>query len=430
MFSAVTAAFIVGVDAQLRPDPGDETNALLRVLISKANNVTSMNDVPSLPQWTGPPRRLVYVQAILFASLFVSLFSALLAMLGKQWLNRYESTEVRGTAIERSRHRQKKLDGIDAWYFRIVMESMLLMLQAALLLLGCALSLYLWDIDTTIASVVIGITSFGVTFYFVIIIAGVATESCPYQTPISQLICYLAPNLRDILKHTFTKLWNLVPKVPPAIAAGARRCWRAARSMVASLARLLGVHNCLQATYTTPEPQSTSQTAALDLQCILWILHTSLDKAIRASALEYLTSVLRYAKFSSHLVVECFDILVGSISVNDEGAGSTPQEVESTPQEVERLAAASARCLYRAFLRLTVLDPASRDLKIIRQQYPADFSHRVDFPGFSSRHTITMIHALITRVWNPPSIWQGDDRPSDRDHILFARDIADQRNIQ
>ena len=99
---------------------------------------------------------IVQVQAILFASLAASLLSALLAMLGKQWLNRYESVDMRGSAIKRSQNRQRKLDGINDWYFDRVMESLPLMLQAALLLLGCALSRYLWEINTTVALVVLG----------------------------------------------------------------------------------------------------------------------------------------------------------------------------------------------------------------------------------------------------------------------------------
>ncbi|KAF9789704.1 hypothetical protein BJ322DRAFT_980551, partial [Thelephora terrestris] len=85
LFSAVTSAFIIQVNSQLQPDPADETAALIRVLIYKIDNTTFGSDVPTLPQWTGPPRTLVHVQAILFASLAAALFSAFLAMLGKQW---------------------------------------------------------------------------------------------------------------------------------------------------------------------------------------------------------------------------------------------------------------------------------------------------------------------------------------------------------
>ena len=437
LFSAVTAAFAVEVDSHLQPDPGDETVALLRLLIYKFDNTTFGNDVPTLLQWTGPPRTLVYVQAILFASLFASLFSAFLAMLGKQWLNRYQSTGMRLSVTERGHDRQRKLDGIDAWYFDAVMESLPFILQGALLLLGCALSLYFWDIDTTIASVVLGFTSFGLLFYLFITVAGVVAESCPYQTPVSQFLCYLGRKSRDAFNRTFRRTIDIIRKnardyypclsrrnitrfvrglvsgVPPAIAADARHIWQHVPTIAALLPRLCGVHNRSQHTNRTPEPRPTSKTAVLDLRCILWTLHTSFDQAVRTLALKYLTSVLEFAKFDHSLVMECFDIFTGSIRVGDEGA-----EITSWG-----LTTASAGCFYRSFHRLAVLDPTSETLDCIRGSYPTAIPW-ADFAAFSSCHTITMITALVTRDWKP-LVWCGDDKPSDRDHILFARDIAE-----
>ena len=113
-------------------------------------------------------------------------------MLGKQWVNRYSTTKVRGSTVDHSRDRQRKLDGIHRWCFDSVMESLPIMLQVALLLLGCALSRYIWEISRTVASVVIGVTSFGLLFYLFILIVGSVLESCPYQTPGSLVLRYLA----------------------------------------------------------------------------------------------------------------------------------------------------------------------------------------------------------------------------------------------
>ena len=90
----MTSAFIIQVQPQLEPDPNEETAALLRVLIHKIDNATFGDNIPAVPQWSGPPHTIVQVQAILFASLAASLFSAFLAMLGKQWLNRYASIDM------------------------------------------------------------------------------------------------------------------------------------------------------------------------------------------------------------------------------------------------------------------------------------------------------------------------------------------------
>ena len=209
LFSAVTSAFIIEVHSHLQQDPNDETAALLRVLIHKIDNTTFGNNPPTLPQWTGPPHTIVHVQAILFASLAASLLSAFLAVLGKQWLNRYISTDMRGTAIERSQNRQRKLDGVVTWYFDHVMESLPLMLQAALLLLGCALSRYLWEINITVASVIIAVTSLGMAFYVFIIVAGTASESCPYQTPGARIIRQI---FRDILLPDFRSAPSVISK--------------------------------------------------------------------------------------------------------------------------------------------------------------------------------------------------------------------------
>ena len=59
LFSAVTSAFILDVQSQLQPDTGEETAALLRVLIYKIDNTAFGNDPPTLPQWSGPPHSII-----------------------------------------------------------------------------------------------------------------------------------------------------------------------------------------------------------------------------------------------------------------------------------------------------------------------------------------------------------------------------------
>ena len=164
---------------------------MLRVLLYKLDNTTFGGNVPAVPQWSGPPHAIIQVQAILYASLAASLLSAFLVVLGKQWLNQYASVDMRGTAIERSQNRQRKLNGIITWYFDHVMEALPLMLQFSLLLLGCALSRHIWEIDTTVASVILGVTAFGLICYNFIVAVGTVSVSCPYQTPGAHILHYL-----------------------------------------------------------------------------------------------------------------------------------------------------------------------------------------------------------------------------------------------
>ena len=188
LFSAVTSGFILNIQDDIKPDFNEETAALLRVLIYKMDSTAFGGQVPPLQAWNGPDPDVVTCQTVLYTSLGISLLAAFLAMLGKQWLNRFGKIKVRGSEIDESRNRQRRLGGMVSWKFDLVMESLPLMLQSALLLLGYALSRYLWTINLTVASAAIGITSIGLAFYTFIVIAATIADNCPFQTPASQIL--------------------------------------------------------------------------------------------------------------------------------------------------------------------------------------------------------------------------------------------------
>ena len=66
--------------------------------VSLGHPPADLNSV--LPQWTGPDPTIIHVEAIRYASLAASLLAAFMAMLGKQWLNRYTHPEMRGSIID------------------------------------------------------------------------------------------------------------------------------------------------------------------------------------------------------------------------------------------------------------------------------------------------------------------------------------------
>jgi len=155
----------------------------MRFLIHSINN-SAFTTPPELPTWDGPPKEIVVAVNLLYASLVTSLFAAFVAMLGKQWVNRYTRNKG-GSIAERCGDRQRKLNGLHRWHFHILMESLPVALQLALLLLGCGLSQYMWVVNQNIAGVIIGVTGFGILFYITIVIAGTISYECPFQTPLS-----------------------------------------------------------------------------------------------------------------------------------------------------------------------------------------------------------------------------------------------------
>ena len=434
----MTSAFIIQVDSQLKPDAGDETAALLRVLIYKIDNNTFGDNIPPLPQWTGPPSMIVHVQAILFASLAVSLLSAFLAMLGKQWLNRYVSTgNMRGSAIERSQNRQRKLDGVVAWYFDHVMESLPLMLQAALLLLGCALSRYLWDISVIVASVVIGVTSLGVVFYLSIILAGWVSESCPYQTPGSHILRYLGPKVvrlgNSTLRSTFERsrvirivaelaeecgprwsrsriislLGRLVLRVPVAFAidVGLATIWVPYAPFFGTYHLFLNASNWLR-------QKITRQSTPSRLRCISWTLQTSLDKPIHLTTLKYLLTVTDFTGLDPTLVTDCFNVFVGCVSLSDHKLVII--------QGLDQLATVSARCLLYTLYHLSATDPTSSILVDLRRRYIRIFPFGTNFDGLPFDLAATTTHYFVHKGRNSYQL-KGDDSSG----RLFARGMME-----
>ena len=162
------------------------TTAYMQVLIHAVNGSLFPGADPSAITWTRPPK-IVAVQSLLYASLAASLFAASLAMLGRQWISRYLRNRG-GSAADKSRDRQRKLDGLERWHFVLIVESLPVMLQFAVLSLGCALSRYLWKISPTVAGFVLAFTLLGVASYAFFTLAATFSYNCPYQTPLSILI--------------------------------------------------------------------------------------------------------------------------------------------------------------------------------------------------------------------------------------------------
>jgi len=387
-----------------------------------------------VPEWTGPPRMVAQVQSILFSSLATSLFSALLAMLGKQWLNRYASVDVRGSVIDRSQRRQRKLNGIVTWYFEHVMESLPIMLQFSLLLLGCALSQYLWTMDTTIAAVVLGATSFGVLAYALILIMGTLNESCPYQTPGSRSIRYLWRNfqsLRGLFYTTYSSFrkvhvesaflallgrerrwssepwwskdnvgWYLVhvaPRLPVVLAYDLFSVVRT--PVVFGFVCMRKMHRHLFMTPASPEPLLPNGTSLdivsafkqqlhiLDSYCVSWMLGTSLDRDFNMTALELLMETSTFQTSDPTILLNCFNVLAGCITTVGAQAVVT--------QGSERLAEMAITCFFTLLSHFLVIVPGSGAVEDVRQRYKMTFAPTTTFSGLQSSSTMTVIHHLF-----------------------------------
>jgi len=233
-------------------------SALLELLL----NVTVGNLPPgqavSPSRWTGPSLAIRQVQAILYATLCTALFAAFLMTLEKEWMNQYRRTDARGSVIDRCRERERKIGGVERWWFHIVTQSTPL-IQGSLALLFLALSRYLWEVDRMISSVVIGFTSLGFLLYIAMVAVSVLSFDCPFQTPLSLLI-------RSVVKKVKVrwKIWHITITANPAgLVEG---------GLAAEAASLHALHRQV---FHSPLPLSREKGYRLDARCITRVLRMS-----------------------------------------------------------------------------------------------------------------------------------------------------------
>lgn len=294
-----TALFALDSQRNLRPDYTQDTAALLRVLVQQAHNSTfPTTDVPSSD--FAPSPATVTVVALLYASLGTSLLAAFIAILGKQCLKRYQRRKG-ASAIERFQDRQRKTDGMKEWLFHIVTETLPLMLQAALLLFGCALSCYLWTINHAVAIVNIAFTSAGALVYLILVLFASFSYACPYQTPFSIAIHQLLDLDGENAKHV-PRLKAWVQSRSQTISRRSERIrvrkYRKPPDAVSDM-EMANIHtrpNSPSRDQSIPDPifegrDAELQDNSMNASCICWIIDNSTDPDAIRSAMRLIPEV-------------------------------------------------------------------------------------------------------------------------------------------
>ena len=402
----------------------------------------SLGNVPTgadaaFPQWNGPDPTVVHIQAILYTSLAASLLAAFIAMLGKQWINRYAQVEMRGSVIDRSRDRQRKMNGMVTWHFDLVMECLPLMLQIALLLLGYALSDYLFFINKVVASVLIGFTTFGLLFYFLIISAATLSYNCPFQTPLSLILRFLIRFDSDHKKYLkrsrkwFRLLFSRerwlrqTPGDPHHLGAfnGSGRNSPVDHFEVP----IVGPPN------QSPSPSTVDtdwSNYVIDATCIAWMFEMSVDMDFIMAIMKFIPEVVWHTEIQSTPLQRLYDILVGCF----EFSSGHPIVI---PKLRDRAYLSAKAVLHLAIQRGCVRDGSDQDVfdSILHRHHIMGSKHYKDDSdlestlgvidcvfgksepmrwqdfSFTVPHHTWMGHILLYRAWD--ALEKNEDLPED-----------------
>ncbi|KAH0591603.1 hypothetical protein H2248_001656 [Termitomyces sp. 'cryptogamus'] len=209
LFSAVVTTFVVETSQASQPDNTQilvsillETNQLLRA----AGNSTSINAVPPAAL---APGSLTYtstidqwVNGLFFTSLALSLSTALLTVLAKQWILSYTST-VSGGARTRALIRHFRFQGLIKWRLGDIIESLPVVLHSSVAVFLIGLALYVSQFSSLICGVVSLITALTFLFYLATSMIPAIFIDCPYRLPFLFPFAQLTVFLFHTVKHAF-----------------------------------------------------------------------------------------------------------------------------------------------------------------------------------------------------------------------------------
>ena len=184
LLSAVIAAFVVAIQPQLQPDPVEESAALLRVILYNMDKTAFGAEVPTVPKWTGPPGEIVATEVLLYLSLITTLSTAFLTLLVKQL--GITAAGPPEPDVERGQGVVRRLGLSQSIRFQLLLLP--LQLQAGLLCFGCALIVYLWNINVVISRIILFLIVGNVPFYLLISFLGLYDRGFPPLRPIRNLI--------------------------------------------------------------------------------------------------------------------------------------------------------------------------------------------------------------------------------------------------
>ncbi|KAF9029697.1 hypothetical protein BDZ89DRAFT_920180, partial [Hymenopellis radicata] len=126
LFSAVVTAFLIETAAKLEPDYVQLSSSILYeiLVVQRAfvnGSAVDLDPVVSSPNAVdfSPTHGQLWINGLWYTSLSLSLITALVAVLAKQWLHQYMSM-TSGTPLHRSLLRQFRYEGLQVWHVPLI----------------------------------------------------------------------------------------------------------------------------------------------------------------------------------------------------------------------------------------------------------------------------------------------------------------------
>ncbi|PBK62885.1 hypothetical protein ARMSODRAFT_556595 [Armillaria solidipes] len=194
LFSAVVTTFVAQTSQSLQTDYAAMSASLLyeSILVQRAiANGSSVNSIaasplnPTIP--FVPATTDVWVNGLWFTSLFLSLTTALVAVLIKQWLHHYVALPS-GTPRDRSFIRQFRYAGFEKWHVQVIIGLLPVLMHLALAIFLSGLVIFLQPLRAALSWIICAGTILVYTAYVLATFLPILFPQCPYRTPLCDLV--------------------------------------------------------------------------------------------------------------------------------------------------------------------------------------------------------------------------------------------------
>ena len=191
IFAAVLTGIIVESKELLEPD---QTEILVDLAILYFNNVGNLSNTSfSRPEFV-PTSAAISINCLLFASLGLSLISALVSVVALQWVGDYDAAITRGgsSSEDRAKRRQFRHDGVLNWKMGGIIATLPLLLYASVALFWAGATQWMWAIHPTVGQVLAGSGAVAILLYVLTTLFSAIFVSAPFHTPLSRgvyLLC-------------------------------------------------------------------------------------------------------------------------------------------------------------------------------------------------------------------------------------------------
>ncbi|KAJ3479219.1 hypothetical protein NLI96_g9214 [Meripilus lineatus] len=216
LFSAVIITLVIEAGRLLQRDQAEATTMIL-LQISQQLSSFSVSGTPLLLNSTSIPASLplfvpnstcIWVNALWYAALALSLITASLGMLVKQWFREY-LTGVFVAPRERCRVRYFRRAGLLRYKVPEIAGFLPLLLQLALILFFGGLVIYIRILLPSICWHIIALIAIWFLFFVITTLIPIFSPSCPYKTPFLKTVF---SKLRPVIDHLYNRWKTAIGK--------------------------------------------------------------------------------------------------------------------------------------------------------------------------------------------------------------------------